>query len=212
MEFVSPMQLACARRVEYRAENGEPIRASVDFASGRQIDVRRLRGTLNRATRIDYPQLRKAAPADRSYIQAEMDAILLAWLGALESPVFNPAQPSGWAGSLLHPFAWALHAQRAGFATPSYRCGYAGLEIPVTHGGTKSFHIVFGGRTFPQLSAELERAAVRLSDSIGIPLLGITLAWAANGQASFDGASPTPDLRVGGAAFLNALSGAFTAA
>lgn len=211
VEFVSPMQLVCAPRLEYRAGSGAPVQASVTLSDGRRIDVARLCGTLNRATRVDYPQLRHAALADRPYVQAEMDAIFLAWLGALGAPLFNPAQTSGWAGPLLHPFAWALHAQHAGFTTLTHRCGYGGLEIPVAHGPTRHY-VVFGSRTFPALPEPLTRAAVQLSERVRVPLLGITLAWSAEGQASFVGASATPDLQVGGSEFLDALSAAFKAA
>lgn len=216
LEFVSPMQLVCAPHIEYRAEHGEPIHAFVTLSSGRRIEVARLSGVLNRATRVDYPQLQHAALTDRPYVQAEMDAVFLAWLGALGAlatrgaPVFNPAQTSGWAGPVLHPFAWALHAQRAGFATMAHRCGYSGLELP-QHYGPTSTYIVFGKRTFPELPDALTQAALRLSDSVGVPLLGITLAWAEDGQTIFVNAVATPDLQVGGSAFLDALSAAFNA-
>lgn len=210
VEFVSPAELICARRIEYCAEKGEPVHASADLGGERRIDVRRLRGTLNRATRVDYPQVRHAAPADRAYVHAEMDAIFLGWLGALTSPVFNPAQPSGWCGSLLHPFAWALRAQKAGFATTSHRCGYSGLELPALQSRHITSHLVFGGRTFPSLPENLELAAIRLSDSTSMPLLGITLEWMPDGQARFNGATPIPDLRTGGTAFLDVLAAAFT--
>lgn len=212
VEFVSPVELVCTRRLEYRAENGEPARASAELADGRRIDVRRLRGTLNRAVRVDFPQVRQASLSDRPYVQAEMDAILLAWLGALPEPLFNPANPSGWSGSLLHPFEWALRAQAAGFSTVPHRCGYSGLEMPaIPQGHHLSSHLVFADRTFPELSPEIESAALRLAASAGIPLLGITLAWLADGQAQFITATPTPDLRTGGAAFLDTLTTALTA-
>lgn len=213
VEFVSLMQLVCAPTFEYRAENAQPIDASVTLSSGRRIDVARLKGTLNRAMRVDYPQLRSAAPSDRPYVQAELDAVYIAWLGALGArgaPVFNPAQTSGWAGPMLHPFAWALHAQRAGFTTLAHRCGYAGLELPQRYSPVTSY-IVFATRTFPELPEPLTRAALRLSEDVGVPLLGLTLTWSAAGEASFVSATATPDLRVGGSAFLDALSASFTA-
>lgn len=209
VEFVSPTELVCASRLEYRAEKGEPVHASVELTGKRRIDVRRLRGTLNRATRVEYPQVRHAIPADRVYVHAEMDAIFLGWLGALTSPVFNPAQPSGWSGSLLHPFAWALRAQQAGFATRPYRCGYSGLEIPAVQSRHITYHIVFGRCTFPKLSEDMERAAVLLAAGTGIPLLGISLEWMPDGRARFNAATPLPDLRIGGTAFLDALAMAF---
>ena len=197
----APLRISCGK--------GEPVHASVALSGERRIDVRRLRGTLNRAARVDFPQVRHATPSDRAYVHAEMDAIILAWLGALGSPVFNPAQPSGWCGSLLHPFAWALRAQQAGFATLPHRCGYSGLEIPVAQRHPISSHLVFAGGTFPALAKDLQSAAVRLSDAVGIPLLGITLLWLRDGQAVFCEATPLPDLRTGGSEFLDVLSTAF---
>jgi hypothetical protein len=211
VEFVSPVELVCAHRLEYRAGNREPVHASAELTGGRRMDVRRLRGTLNRAAHVDYPQVRRAATADRPYVQAEMDAILLAWLGALPAPLYNPAHPSGWAGAQWHPFVWALRAQAAGFLTPQHRCGYSGMEQPLTQSRNFTSHLVFGGRSFPALPQDLERAAARLAESVGIPLLGITLAWMLDGQALFTGATPMPDLRTGGVAFLDGLTSAFTA-
>lgn len=211
MEFVSTVELISACRLEYRVENGEPPWALAELTGRRRLDTRRLSGTLNRAERPDHPQLRRAAPADRTYVQAEMDAVLLAWLGALPAPVVNPAHPLGWAGVQLHPFAWALRAQAAGFLTAPHRCGYSGLELPFTQSRYSTSHLVFGGRTFPALPQDIERRAAMLAKSAGVPLLGITLAWMADGQALFTGATPLPDLRVGGAAFLDALTAAFTA-
>lgn len=208
VEFVSPVELICAPRLEYRSENGGAAHATAELASGRRIDGRRLRGTLNRAMRMDPPQIQRTAPADRTYVRAEMDAILLAWLGALPAPLFNPAHPTGWAGAQWHPFAWALRAQKAGFRTPPQRCGYAGLEPSADGGHHTSAHLVFGGRTFPTLPSEMESAAVRLAHSACIPLLGIAITWLANGEAIFAGAIATPDLRIGGAAFLDALHAA----
>ena len=209
VEFVSPTEIVCTQRFEYLAEQGAPVHASVALTGGRLIDVRRVHGTLNRATCVDFPQPRQAAAPDRAYVQSEMAAIFLAWLGALDAPVFNPPQPSGWGGALLHPFAWALLAQRAGFATLAHRCGYAGLEMPVTQSSHTSSYVVFAGRTFPSLAEDLQRAAVRLSEASGVPLLGIALQRSADGQALFCGATTLPDLRTGGPEFLDALTTAF---
>ena len=212
VEFVSPVELACAPLIEYRAGDGSEACASAELSSGRRIEVRRLLGTLNRAGAIDYPQVRRAQPADRAYVQAEMDAITLAWLGALPAPVFNPVHPSGWGGAQSHPFAWALRAQAAGFLTAPHRCGHSGMEIPIpSEGFHTTVHLVLGDRTFPALPKGLESAGVRLARSVNLPLLGIVLHWTQDGQALFAGATPTPDLRVGGDVFLDALTAAFTA-
>jgi hypothetical protein len=209
VEFVSPLELVCARRLQYEAGNGSQPRASADLSGGRRIDVRQLRGTLNRATQVDFPQVRCAMTSERGYVRSEMEAMMLAWLGALPAPVFNPAHPSGWAGAECHPFDWALRAQAAGFLTSAHRCGYRGLEFPSIQGRHTTSHIIFGRRSFPALPREMEQAAVRLAESSGVPLLGITLAWQEDGQVLFVGATPLPDLRTGGDAFLDALAADF---
>ena len=210
IEFVSPIELACAQRIEYRAGDGGPVHASADLTGRRRIDVRRLLGTLNRAARIEYPQVARAHATDRAYVQAEMDAILLAWLWALPAPVFNPAHPSGWPGAQSHPFAWAQRAQAAGFLTPPHRCGYSGLQMPVIDADCHATsHIVFQERTFPPLPKELETAGARLAEIVGLPLLGITLGWTPDGQALLLAATSTPDLRSGGEEFLDALARSF---
>jgi hypothetical protein len=211
VQFVAPAELALASTLEYRAENNA---AAFGIAKLRErfIDTRQVRGTINRAARLECPQLRLASAADRAYVQAEMDATLLAWLGALPQPLFNPPATSGWSGITLHPFAWALHAQAVGFRTRSYRCGQQGLEYP--HGTSAdsaiSTHLVFAGRTFPALPATLEQAAVQLAARVGVPLLGISLGWHKpenqGAQACFLEANSMPDLRVGGSDFIAALA------
>lgn len=203
VEFVSPAELLLARRLAYHAENGKPVYAVAELSRGRNIDTRQLRATINRANRIEYPQIRFAAARDRNYVQAEMDAVMLAWLGALPNPVFNPADPSGWCGPLLHPFAWALHAQATGFTTPTYRCGYSGLAHPAPSNQPMSIHLVFAEQTFPALALPLRQAAIALAARVGIPLMGITLAWSPDGKATFIEATPMPDLRLGGDAFID---------
>ena len=210
VRILSPVQLICARRLEYRAESGEPAQASAELDDGKLIDARQLSGVLNRAARIDYPQVRRAAPADRNYVRAEMDATLLAWLGALPAPIFNPPHTSGWGGAYLHPFDWAIRAQTAGFLTLPHRSGYNGLELPIVQNHHTTSHLIFGGRTFPALSPDIEKAAVQLAQTAAIPLLGITLAWTPEGRTLFIYATPMPDLQIGGAPFLDALAAAFT--
>lgn len=212
VEFVSPVELACARRLEYRGGGGEPAHAYAELANGRQIDTRQLRGTLNRAIRCDFPQVHRASASDRPYVQAEMDAILLAWLGALPEPLLNPPSPSGWSGPQLHPFEWALRAQAAGFSTLPLRCGYAGIEMPtIPVGSMLSSHLVFADQIFPPIARESELPARILATSAKIPLLGITLARLPNGQMQFIDATPTPDLRIGGIPFLDSLHSSLTA-
>ena len=210
VQFLAPQELLSASHLEYRAEAGKPAYGYAKLLEDRVIDTRLVRGTLNRATRQACPQVRFAQRADQSYVQAEMDAMLLAWLATLPSPVFNPATAGAWSGVTLSAFAWAMHAQAAGFQTLPYRCGLAGLEYPQIQPGNLSTHIVFAGQTYPALPQALTEAACALAGRVDVSLLGITLAWSQGlaPQAIFIEASSLPDLRVGGSAFIAALSGA----
>lgn len=209
VEFVSTMELVCAERIHYRAEGEKLPEAHVRLARGRRIDVRRLRGTLNRARPVRHPQLACAAPADRSYVSAELDSTVLAWLGALTGSVYNPPHASGWSGVLRHPFEWALKAQQAGFRTLSFGCDRSGLRIPTAPSGPISSHIVLDGRAFPELPPALEHAAARLAKDVGLPLMGLHTIWDEHAGPIFLDAVPDPDLRTGGQPFLDALHHTF---
>jgi hypothetical protein len=61
------------------------------------------------------------------------------------------------------------------------------------------------------LSPELASSCTALAARTGTPLLGVTLAVEADGQPWFAGATPLPDLRLGGDPLLDGLARALSA-
>ncbi len=219
VQFVAPQELLLASRLEYCAEVSTKAYAYAQLQGDRVIDTRSVHGTINRAVRLNCPQVGVAATQDRSYVQAEMDAIMLAWLAALSARAINPATASAWSGVQLSAFAWAQHAQAAGFTTLPYRCGHAGLEHPPALNCQLSTHLVFAEETYPALPSTLASAAIQLAKRVRVPLLGITLGWHTPNfgpkdarHANFIDANTLPDLRVGGTAFIAALAASLMAA
>jgi hypothetical protein len=100
---------------------------SVTVVDGERFRARELAGVLTRLTTIFPQELVEVVPEDRSYIAAEINAFLVAWLSALPIPVLNRATPTCLSGpnwrheqwvhvaSLSHQPAGAsqaLHIQR----------------------------------------------------------------------------------------------------
>ena len=57
-----------------------------------------------------------------------------------------------------------------------------------------------------QPSRALARSCAALAARVGVGLLGVEFAQGADGPWTFAGASPQPDLRLGGEAILDALA------
>lgn len=57
-------------------------------------------------------------PADHAYMQAELSAVILAWLASLSCPVINPPDPSRWYGAGASIFAWRRLLHDAGLLFP----------------------------------------------------------------------------------------------
>ncbi|MCB0090513.1 MAG: hypothetical protein KDE54_21570 [Caldilineaceae bacterium] len=74
----------------------------------------------NRLRQIELPHFAAAAPADRDYALAEMQALLLSWLHSLPCPVINPASPQGLGGVYRTHAQWLQLAHVAGLSTQAY--------------------------------------------------------------------------------------------
>ncbi len=58
------------------------------------------------------------SPADHAYMQAEMQAALLAWLATLDCPVVNRLPAALWYRPRMPHLAWAPYMRRYGLALP----------------------------------------------------------------------------------------------
>lgn len=209
LELVAPMELACAERFELRIGGVGPAEAQATLASGLHLCSASVRGCLNRCTPLPHPMLLRLGPIDRDYLQAEWEAVLLAWLGAFDetSAIVNAAQPWALGGRAIHPLSWAGLAQRAGLDTPPARCGASGPEAPRPDLDDRlTTHLVMGGRTFPPAPKPCEAALQRLQQASGLRLLGATLAHRSAASPRFCGGDAMPDLRLGGEPFLDLLA------
>jgi hypothetical protein len=124
------------------------------------------------------------------------------------------------AGQWRHPSEWVWLAARAGLPTPAYRlvpdeaggphavdpqAGYQGRLVPPDV-PVRSVLVVEGRVVGPEdMPAHIGEGCQRLAGLAGTELLGFDFAgegW------TFAGATPWPDLSVGGEALLSALAAA----
>ncbi|HET6865571.1 MAG TPA: hypothetical protein VFH80_06595 [Solirubrobacteraceae bacterium] len=83
---------------------------------------------LTRCPAVPPHELGHIVPADRSYVAAEMTALLVAWLTRLRCPVFNRPQDGCLCGPRWPPERWTMLASSLGLrAVPVERRAVPGL-------------------------------------------------------------------------------------
>lgn len=212
LEMVAAETLPYGLRWEHRvgAEGGY---VSVVLRDGRRVTSDGLRGVLNRLTHVPTQSL--AVLPDHEYISHELTAFFMSWLHALPGPVLNPPTAQGLCGPWRHLSEWAWLAARAGLDVPVYRQGSRDTidetraertlfpkETP-TVGAVYLSGRLYGPQQFP---AEIERGCARLAALSSTPLLGVSFARSDDGAWRFAGATPLPDLTLGGDPLLDALA------
>lgn len=212
LEIISADQLALSEFLEHRIE-GDQTTLRFRTEAGLQIDAARLSGVLNRLYTVPVTHWRKAPKVDQDYVQQEMVAFFLSWLAALPCTVINRPTPQGLCGQWRQESEWAWLAWQAGLPTAPYRQScrdrideMKGERRMVAPGALVRSVIVAGdhvvGTPVPQA---VLAACLRLARLASTHLLGIDFVDGPAGAWTFAGASPTPDLRVGGAGFIDAL-------
>ena len=210
LELVSPEQLVCSFRWEHRL-GVEGVHVAITLADGRAIRDDRVRGVLNRLTAVPPVSFLAAAPADRLYASQEMTALFMCWLSALLPPVLNRPTSQGLSGAWRHPSEWVCLAGRAGLATIPYRQDGRTLPpdmvrlVPASP-RTRTVFVVDGQFVGPAVPTGVAEGCRRLAELARTGLLGVELAESADGVWRFAGASPLPDLRLGGEALLEVLA------
>jgi len=158
---------------------------------------------------------------DYVYATQEYAAFFMSWLSSFRQPVLNPASAQGLSGAWRHLSEWVYLAARAGLPTPVYHQASSDNVDETTEtrklfpAGTLTINsIVIKEQVVGQrLPPELEKGCVRLAELAETPLLGIEFALATSSQSwEFAGATPMPDLRLGGEALLDALALTFVEA
>jgi hypothetical protein len=216
LELVNAEVLAHALTWEHRVtSNGAWTR--ITLADGRTLSTETIQGVLNRLVVVPDAQIARASLADRDYARQELHALYMSWLMAIPGVALNRPTGQGLSGAWRHISEWVALAARAGLPTrPYHQSGAVPLDLwaPATAAqpdDTVVSAIVIGERVCGSvLAPAIEEACCRLARLAGVGILGVDLAQASNGDLYFAAASPTPDLRLGGASLLDTLAAELT--
>lgn len=190
---------------EHRID-GDGVQVRLSQLSGLTVNGSEVRGVLNRLLTAPLYAALLAQPADREYAQQELAAFFMSWLEALPGPVLNPPTAQGLSGAWRHPSEWMHLAAAAGLSTAPYTLSSRLGAFTPSPFPTHSVIVVDGEVVGPSLSPTLREGCQRLAALAQTPLLGIDFGFDAAGRWVFVGATPQPELRRGGEAFLDALA------
>jgi hypothetical protein len=213
-----PFELVTAEMLTTRARWEHTIGVdganfNITLADGRVINNRYVNGVVNRLTHVPLQHL--AGAPDYDYAMQEYTALFMSWLKALPSPVFNGVHSQGLCGAWRHVSEWVWMAAQAGLPTASYH-QTSHDEIDETKqlrrivpDSTRTMMVItLGDRVFGQsVPPRISHACKELARISETPLLGIELTVGqSHGLWTFAGATPLPDLRIGGESLLNELA------
>jgi hypothetical protein len=211
-QLVSAEQLSRnARWVHQVGEEGANV--NITLADGRVINSRTVRGVVNRLTHVPLDQF--AGTPDYEYAVQEYTALFMSWLNALPGPVFNAVSSQGLSGAWRHPSEWVWLAAQAGLETPHYTQSSddqidesVQIRRLVPEEMATTMAITVGDRVFgPFIPAEVRYACAQLARISQTRLLGVELAYHQQSRTwLFSGATPMPDLRLGGEQLLDTLA------
>jgi len=211
LELVLAESLACASLWEHRLQ-GSRTHLKITLPDGRTVCSSRIRGVINRLLAPAPGAAYRAAESDREYAQAELHAFYLSWLKGLPGRVVNPPTAVGLSGSWYHASEWVSRASRAGLTVRPYR--QSSHDAPedsfrplAPEGAARLSLITFGGQLFGgSVSAAIGCACARLAREAQAELLGVELYREGAGAWIFAGATPQPDLSIGGTPLLQCLA------
>jgi len=218
MRGLSPVELVTADMLTTNARWKHTVgvdgaNINITLADGRVIDNRAVRGVVNRLTHVPLEHL-SAAP-DFEYATQEYTALFMSWLRALPTPMYNEVDNQGLCGAWRHASEWVYLANQAGLPTVEYvQSSHDEIDDATTlrrlvrNGTPTTMAITVGDRVFgPYLPPAVSRACRELSRLSRTQILGIELAPGSTSHSlAFAGATPMPDLRLGGEPFLDALA------
>jgi hypothetical protein len=139
-------------------------------------------------------------------------AFHMSWLHALPGPVLNRPTPQGLCGRWRHVSEWVWLAGQAGLLTPLYKqTGYdileKGFQMLAPPGQVVKNVIVVNHNIFgPSVPEDIAEGCHRLAELCETNLLGVDFYAGPGDQWIFAGATPMPDLRIGGWPLLQGLA------
>jgi hypothetical protein len=212
LELVTTEALASGVLWEHRV-GADGACISIRLADGRSIRDADVRGVFNRLVFAPSESLLLIHPVDRDYVQQELHSFFLSWLHALPRPMINRPSPTGLSGQWRHISEWIYLAARAGLPAPYYRqssrdftdgLGVAG-RLP-TAGPVHTVISIGGTLVGAPVPPSIGDGCRRLAGLAGTALLGVEFTMGPDGEWTFAGATPRPDLRLGGEPLLDALA------
>jgi hypothetical protein len=213
-DVVPSSLLGGARRWDHRIDaSGATI--AIELADGRRLSSEDPAPILNRLGVAPLRALRAAAGSDYGYAVQEMSAFYLSWLHAWPATVINRPSPQGLGGQYRHPSAWIAMAAAAGLPTLPWA---QGSDDPPERGWTmarpaEATAFVVAGRAVlaPVLDPALAAPLERLGQRAGPALIGVDFVRGTSGNWKMIGASPLPNLMIGGEPLMAALAEALAA-
>lgn len=168
---------------------------SVAVVDGERFPVRELAGVLTRLPTIFPNELIEIVPEDRSYIAAEINAFLVAWLSALPVPVLNRATPASLSGPNWRHEQWVHAAAKAGIPVTPARRSVPGIPYaaPASSSNPPIVITVVGKKCIGPSDPALHAFARKLAAASSTELLSVHFS-ARGHQTTFLSASATPDI------------------
>ncbi len=217
LELVTAEVLAISLRWEHKVGSGSQC-ANVDLADGRRIRGDTAFGVLNRLIHEPPLLLHNVRAADRGYASSEFAAFCLSWLNAFPGPMLNRPTPQGFSGRWRTLTEWTYLAAQAGLPTPPQSLstsetgegsgeGSRGTgRLVDTSEPVRTVIVVRENPVAALAPADIREGCVRLATLSKTDLLGVEFTDGPAGPWTFVGATPRPDLRLGGEALLGELA------
>ncbi|GGC71028.1 hypothetical protein GCM10011504_55980 [Siccirubricoccus deserti] len=192
--LVHPDLLGLAPRFSLRLDD-EGQEAALTLPDGRLFGPPGIRAVLNR---VAQPPRALLGGADADYAAEELSAAAVALLATFGRGIINAPHPAGLAGRDRSSAEWLHLAALAGLPAVPWRIGPGG-QAPLPPAATGA--LVIGSVAFG-VPRPLIRAAVAMTDLAGLDLLGLTF----DAMGRVVGATPLPDLQIGGEAGADVLA------
>ncbi len=208
VDIVFPQALGAALRWEHRVQ-GRTASLTMTLADGRMVSSDAPSPIVNRLSFVPLDRLRQMAGADYGYAMQEMFAAYLSALHAWPSAVINRPTPQGLCGNMRHPSVWATLGARAGLQVRPWAQSAADPPSAAwAYQPSDATAFVVDGRYVAGagLPGELGAPCVELARLANVELLGVDFQRGAGGGWEMVGASPMPNLALGGEAMIDALS------
>jgi hypothetical protein len=152
------------------------IDTSTAVVAGQPLARGDITGVITRLAFVAEYELDHIISADRTYVAAEMTALLRCWLAELPCPILNPPTPNCLSGPYWSHAKWVLTASRLGLPiTPvCRRLTQSATLATMSEVQTTAIAVtVVGSRCFGDVHPTLGQQARQLADAASVDLLTV---------------------------------------